>query len=64
MWSMTVSVPVGRVPIVVEKEKGVFSRYPKKTTGSWSESDRGGTRLWEKVYKDWGQWKDYLGRIG
>jgi hypothetical protein len=45
------------VPTVVEKEKGVFSRYPKKETGSWGESDRGGIRLWEKVYKDWGLWK-------
>jgi hypothetical protein len=46
-----------RVPSVVEKEKGVFSRYPKTATGSWGESDRGGIRLWEKVYKDWGLWK-------
>ena len=40
----------GGVPLVVENREGVFSRYPKKTTGSWSESDRGGTRLCEKVY--------------
>lgn len=25
----TLRNPIGRVPIVVEKEKGVFSRYPK-----------------------------------
>jgi hypothetical protein len=55
---------VGRVPSVVEKEKGVFSRYPKTTTGSWGESDRGGIRLWEKVYKDWGLWKRYSVGIG
>jgi hypothetical protein len=42
----------GRVPSVVEKEKGVFSRYPKTETGSCGESDRGGIRLCEKVYKD------------
>jgi hypothetical protein len=54
-----------RVPIVVEKEKGVFSRYPKtKITGSWGESDRGGIRLCEKVSKDWGQWKSFSVRIG
>jgi hypothetical protein len=34
-----------RVPSVVEKEKGVFSRYRKTETGSWGESDRGGIRL-------------------
>jgi hypothetical protein len=48
----------------VEKEKGVFSRYPKKETGSWGESDRGGIRLWEKVYKDWGLWKSCSVGIG
>ena len=54
-----------RVPIVVEKEKGVFSRYPKtKITGSWGESDRKGIRLCEKVSKDRGQWKSFSVRIG
>lgn len=28
--SLAFDLVVGRVPIVVEKEKGVFSRYPKK----------------------------------
>ena len=46
------------------KKRKAYSLGIPKTTGSWSESDRGGTRPWEKVYKDWGQWKDYLGRIG
>jgi hypothetical protein len=46
------------------KKKGVFSRYPKTETGSWGESDRGGIRLWEKVYKDWGRWKSYSVGIG
>lgn len=36
---------LARVPSVVEKEKGVFSRYRKTETGSWGESDRGGIRL-------------------
>jgi len=35
-----------------------------KTTGSWGESDRGGIRLWGKVYKDWGLWKRYSVGIG
>jgi hypothetical protein len=39
------SVQCARVPSVVEKEKGVFSRYRKTETGSWGESDRGGIRL-------------------
>src|SRR4026209_2764737 len=46
-----------------KRERRILS-VSQKPTGSWSESDRGGTRLWEKVYKDWRQWKDYLGRIG
>jgi hypothetical protein len=33
----------GHVPIVVEKEKGVFSR---KNHWLMGESDRGGIRLW------------------
>ena len=53
-----------RVPSVVEKEKGVFSRYRKTETGSWGESDRGGIRLWEKVYKEWGRWKSCSVEIG
>jgi hypothetical protein len=55
---------LGRVRSVVEKEKGVFSRYPKTATGSWGESDRGGIRLWEKVYKEWGRWKSCSVEIG
>jgi hypothetical protein len=50
--------------VVVENSKGVFSRYPKKQTGSWSESDRGGTRLWRKVYNLLAKWKVFLDRIG
>ena len=53
----------GRVPLVVENRKGVFSRYPKKQTGSWSESDRGGTRLCEKVYNLLVKGKVFLDRI-
>src|SRR5262245_43359981 len=40
----------GGGPLVVENREGVFSRYPKKESGSWGESDRGGIRLWGKVY--------------
>jgi hypothetical protein len=47
----------GGVPIVVENRKGVFSRYPKKETDSWQESDRGGTRLWAKLHNLLVQWK-------
>ena len=54
----------GGVPLVVENREGVFSRYPKKTTGSWSESDRGGTRLCEKVYNLVVKGKVFLDRIG
>src|SRR5262249_6206130 len=39
----------GGGPLVVENREGVFSRYPKKESGSWGESDRGGIRLWGKV---------------
>jgi hypothetical protein len=38
-------------------KKGVFSRYPKTITGSWRESDRGGIRLWGKVYHLLTKWK-------
>ena len=55
---------LGGGPIVVEIRKGVFSRYPKKQTGSWSESDRGGIRLCEKVYKLLVKGKVFLDRIG
>src|SRR6185312_11656256 len=41
-----------------KRERRILS-VSQKPTGSWSESDRGGTRLWEKVYKDWRQWKDF-----
>jgi hypothetical protein len=54
----------GGVPLVVENREGVFSRYPKKQTGSWSESDRGGTRLCEKVYNLLVKGKVFLDRIG
>jgi hypothetical protein len=50
----------GGGPIVVENGKGVFSRYPKKETGSWRESDRGGTRLCEKVHNVLAKWKIFL----
>ena len=50
----------GGGPIVVENRKGVFSRYPKKETGSWRESDRGGTRLCEKVHNVLAEWKIFL----
>jgi len=49
----------GSGPIVVENRKGVFSRYPKKESGSWGESDRGGTRLCEKVHNVLAEWKVY-----
>jgi hypothetical protein len=55
---------IGRVPRVVEIKKGVFSRYPKKETGSWRESDRGGTRLWGRVHNVGVQWKVFSERIG
>jgi hypothetical protein len=55
---------LGGVPIVVENRKGVFSRYPKKETGSWQESDRGGTRLCEKVHNIVAEWKICLDVIG
>jgi len=41
-----------------KRERRILS-VSQKTTGSWGESDRGGIRLWEKVYKDWGLWKRY-----
>lgn len=55
---------MGRGPRVVEIKKGVFSRYPKKESGSWQESDRGGTRLWGRVHNVWVQWKVFSDRIG
>lgn len=64
LLSLGASIGAGRVRSVVEKEKGVFSRYPKTATGSWGESDRGGIRLWEKVYKEWGRWKSCSVEIG
>src|SRR6185503_4659622 len=57
-------VRVGPCPNCCGKRERRILSVSQKPTGSWSESDRGGTRLWEKVYKDWRQWKDYLGRIG
>src|SRR4029450_989486 len=42
----------GRVPIVVEKEKGVFSRYPKKQLGhgvSQTEEEHGYGRRYTKI---------------
>src|SRR5215469_13466433 len=54
----------GGGPIVVENRKGVFSRYPKKESGSWGESDRGGTRLCEKVHNVLAEWKVYWDLIG
>ena len=66
MYSMcwcVVAEAYRRVPLVVENRKGVFSRYPKKQTGSWSESDRGGTRLCEKVYNLLVKGKVFLDRI-
>ena len=53
----------GGGPRVVEIKKGVFSRYPKKETGSWQESDRGGTRLWGRVHNMSVQWKVFLDLI-
>ena len=55
---------MGGGPIVVENRKGVFSRYPKKESGSWGESDRGGTRLCEKVHNVLAEWKVYWDLIG
>ena len=55
---------IGPCPNCCGKRERRILSVSQKPTGSWSESDRGGTRLWEKVYKDWRQWKDYLGRIG
>ena len=54
----------GGGPRVVEIKKGVFSRYPKKETGSWQESDRGGTRLCEKVHNIVVEWKICLDVMG
>src|SRR5215469_11377977 len=59
-----VSKLTGGGPIVVENRKGVFSRYPKKESGSWEESDRGGTRLCEKVHNVLAEWKVYWDLIG
>jgi hypothetical protein len=47
-----------------KNRKGVFSRYPKKESGSWRESDRGGTRLCRKVYNFLDKGKVFLDRIG
>ena len=52
---------IGRGPRVVEIKRGVFSRYPKKESGSWQELDRGGTRLWGRVHNVWVQWKVLFG---
>jgi len=54
----------GGGPLVVENREGVFSRYPKKESGSWGESDRGGIRLWGKVYNVSAKWKVFLDLIG
>src|SRR5262249_61511484 len=54
----------GGGPLVVENREGVFSRYPKKESGSWGESDRGGIRLWGKVYNVSAKWKGFLDLIG
>jgi hypothetical protein len=58
------SLFVGGGPLVVENREGVFSRYPKKESGSWGESDRGGIRLWGKVYNLSVKWKVFLDLIG
>jgi hypothetical protein len=55
---------LGGGPLVVENREGVFSRYPKKESGSWGESDRGGIRLWGKVYNLSVKWKVFLDLIG
>jgi hypothetical protein len=59
----------GQIQLVVsrllwKKRKAYSLGIRKNETGSWGESDRGGIRLWEKVSKDWGQWKSYSVGIG
>ena len=47
-----------------KKRKAYSLGIQKQQTGSWGESDRGGIRLWEKVYKEWGRWKSCSVEIG
>jgi hypothetical protein len=49
---------------VLWKLKRRILSVSQKETGSWGESDRGGTRLCKKVHKVLAEWKIFLDVIG